>query len=92
VVEQRPFGFDGLSIDGTAVVIEGFGSSYTLNVYQPFVFADRSDSGYVVDGQGQLWSTSFNGESPRFDSLDDGRQVLPMEVQPNPNLSHSFGR
>jgi len=70
---------------GTSITLDYNGVIYTLNQYQPIIFAEDPYSVYVVDSQGVMRGTdvSLVYMVPVQQAID----LLPAPVAPNPGLS-----
>lgn len=84
----KPLGVTEKTVNGTAVKLKINGDEYHLNTYQPFVIKGQESILYLVDTNGQIWSTSLS-ENALVD-LETAQNSLPVVINPNTKLSPTY--
>ncbi len=82
-VRGKPFGMTTLAVTGTSVTFEHSGFTYTLNVYQPFVFRESDSVVYFVNAKGEIWHAEKT--SIALKPIEEAK--VPQPLAPNANLS-----
>lgn len=86
--QVHPVGIDALSVNGTAVTFTSSGNTYHLNVFQPFVLADRPNQILVVYGKDSVWAIDL--DSRTLMSVTDVAGSLVAHLAPNPDLTFTY--
>ena len=81
----RPLGVERLNVSGTAVNFIYRGQQFSLNTYQPFVFAEFPDKIYIVDTLANIWEAKL--DSLELVSINVAIESLTLTIAPNNNLS-----
>ena len=81
---SQEFGVSAVGVNGTTVIVEGFGFRYSLNTYQPFFFISRPEVLYLVDTTGVLWKTAFVPSVLK--DIVSAQDQLVVKIGVNPHL------